>query len=347
MSEPTQAVTQGRKRIFIWGLITLAVALVFIGYLIYDHYYPSTDDAYVQAHVINIAPQVSGPVSAIYVHNYQIVKKGQPLFNIDPRPFQIAVEQARAQLELARQEVGTKEQAIEVARANVAQAQAQLVDDQKNHARTADLVRTGQVSIASGDNSYAQYKESEANLKAAQSSLQKALRDLGTPGEQNAEIQKAVSNLHQAELNLSYTHVAAPASGKLINFNARSGDMLTSGQNIFSIVEEYTWWIQANFKETDLARIQPGQAATISVDTYPLHKFKGIVQSISSGSGAAFSMLPPENATGNWVKVTQRFEVKIMFKDPGAKYPLRVGASSTVRVNTLANRENNNVMPPL
>jgi len=277
------------KNIIAWVVAAVLALSLGIGFLNYQSSHPSTDDAYVNAHIINISAQVTGPVANIYVQNNQQVTKGQVLFTIDPRPFQYAVSRAQASL---------------------ADAQAALKVAQNNVPRILTLVNTGRESLASGT--------------TAQGQLDKA----------NADVQFAQANLAQAQLNLSYTSIVAPASGTLINFNLQNGDMVNADQQVFALVDNQQWWIDANFKETDLKRIRPGELANIKIDIYPGVTFKGYVDSISIGSGAAFALLPPEDATGNWVKVTQRFPVKVVIVEPNPNYPLRVGASSDVTINT-------------
>jgi membrane fusion protein (multidrug efflux system) len=259
------------------ALIILIAIVIAYFYWRYSVLNPSTDNAYVNANVINISAQVSGPITKIYVENDKAVKKDQPLFDILPTQYQAAVDQAKAQ----------------------------KIQAENNVRRTAKLVKLGYAAQTLLD-------DANANLAAAQSALE------------------------QAELNLSFTHVTAPASGNLINFTLRVGNSLSAGNTgiLFSIIEDQVWWVDANYKETQLERIRPGQKAIITLDLYPNKKFNGKVMAISDGSGSAFSLLPPENATGNWIKVTQRFPVKIMIDDLDPQYPLRLGASATVSVKT-------------
>ncbi len=275
------------KRYWITGIIIAVIGIVI--YWRYETLYPSTDDAYVQANVVNVATQVSGPVDLIAVVDHQAVTKNQLLFTIDPLPFEIAVKQAQAQ---------------------VAQAQAQLDTQSKNTVRIVTLVRDGQLPKANGDDA-----EGQLEVDVAQLALAK-------------------QQLAQAQLNLSYTQVTAPASGYITQFTLRKGQYVVASNPLFELVENHQWWVDANFKETDLERIHPGQPAKVEVDIYPGVTFNAVVQGISAGSGAAFALLPPENATGNWVKVTQRFPVRVNIINPDPKYPLRVGASSVVTVNT-------------
>lgn len=310
------------------------VILCFYLYFKYESYYPSTDDAYVQAHIVNMAAQVSGPVAQIFVHDHQQVKKNQLLFTIDPAPFQIAVSAAKAKLKLTSQDVAGAEDAIEAAQAQLEQRKAEFNVAKKNSERMAPLLQKGFISKSEGDAIKSKLDVASAAVDAAKSQLEQAQQQLGQLGKSNAQIQAAQAHLQQAELDLAHTQITAPAEGVLVNFNLRKGAMISAGQPLFALVETALWWVDANFKETDLQRIRPQQRASIFIDLYPGVTFKGVVDQISAGSGAAFSLLPPENATGNWVKVTQRFPVRINIINPNPKYPLRVGASSSVTIDT-------------
>lgn len=325
------------------------VIIIFAGLVISSYWYwhynalhPSTDDAYVQANVVHVAAEVTGPVSAIYVQDHQHVAAGQPLFDIDPTPFIIQVARARAELKNTIQQVDAAEQAVNAAKAMVSERQAQLDNAKTTAKRYNILIKQKLTAQAEVDKANEALNVTQAELTAAQKQLAEAQAKRGDPGDNNAAIEAARASLARAELNLKHTHVVAKTTGYLVNFALRVGSMITAEQPQFAIVDNQTWWVQANFKETDLGRIKPNEAATIKLDMYPDHVFHGKVQSISSGSGASFSVLPPENATGNWVKVTQRFPVKVLILDPNPNYPLRMGASSTVTINTTKTHDNTN-----
>lgn len=318
-----------------WVLLGACCLIVGFWYWYQQKYYPSTDDAYVQANIIQIAAQVSGPVAQTFVQEHQHVHQGQLLFTLDPTPFQVAANKAAANLQYIQQQVAGAESMVQAAQALVMQRQAELDTLEKDAKRTFTLVKQGQLPKANADDTHGQLAVAKAALAAANSQLQQAKQQLGKLGVQNAQYQAAQADLKQALLNLSYTQVKAPANGVLNNFNIRSGTMVSAYTPLFNLIEEKQWWVDANFKETQLKRIHPGQKVTIELDIYPNYRYDGIVQSISSGSGAAFSLFPPENATGNWVKVTQRFPVRILITLRDRKHPLRVGASSQVTINTL------------
>lgn len=254
---------------------------------LYSNYYVSTDNAYINANIVKISPRVTGKIVNLYVDNNQYVKKGQWLLDIDPEPFQTAIDSAKAQVEIS---------------------EAHLNQATSAGKRTLELVKTKYASKQEGDNT-------EASMKVAQ-----------------AQLENAKANLAQAQLNLQYTRVAAPISGWVTNVNVQTGDVVLANQPLFIVISDEKFWTDANFKETEMSAIKPGQPAIIVTDLYPGFKFKGIVESISGGSGSAFSLLPPQNATGNWVKVTQRIPVRIRILNPDPKHQLRIGISAKVTI---------------
>ncbi len=317
-----------------WVSLGIALFLVITLWGFYNHRHPSTDDAYVNANVINVATQVSGVVETVAVSDHQKVRKGDLLFTIDPRTFQYAVDKAKANLELSTQQMKADEDAIKIAQAELDENQAQYKWANKNAWRILTLAKNGQISLADGDQAREQLEQAQAALVASQSQLLQAKQSLGTPGLNNARVLEGKSELHTAQLNLGYTRIYATADGYIDNFNLRKGSTVIAGTILFQLVDSDTWWVDANFKETQLKRIRPGQPAQIVLDTYPGVTFKGVVQSISPSSGSSFSLFPAENATGNWVKVTQRVPVKILITETKPEAPLRVGISSTVTIDT-------------
>lgn len=312
----------------------ICVMLLCYSYWRHLQRYATTDDAYVNANVVNMAAQISGPVTLLVAKNNQFVQKGQLLFTIDPKPFQITVNKAKAQLMLSKQNEAASNAAVQTAEAKILQAQAQLEVQKENVPRILTLANEGKAAKADAVVAQGKLDSAKAELAAAESESIEAKQNLGATGDANAQIQTASANLATAQLDLQHTKIYAPAAGFLTNFDIRPGTMITAGQQVFALIENKQWWITANFKETALKHILPGQKVTIKLDIYPSITFQGYVQSISFASGTVFSLLPPENATGNWVKVTQRFPVKIAFIYPNPNYPLRVGASGTVSIDT-------------
>jgi membrane fusion protein, multidrug efflux system len=323
------------RKVAKWGIaaIVLIVGVTFaIRYWIHAQHYTSTDDAYINADRTQIAAQIAGQVLHVFVRDQQHVKAGDPLFDIDPEPFQLAVAAADAQLKLARQTVAEQEAAVTAARAQLEQRRAELRNAQSNARRVRNLVAQHYTSAQNAEDAETQAATAAAAVNAARANLEQAQRALGVPGENNPSIRAAVARLNQARLDLSRTRVNAPTSGTIANLTLTAGSPVQPLVPVFALVSDHGFWVDANFKETQLHRVHPGQAATIRVDMYPSHEFKGVVQSLSGGAGSAFSLLPPENATGNWVKVTQRVPVRVRVVDPDPKRPLRIGTTATVQV---------------
>ena len=325
------------KKIANYSILALIILLLIIGgyfYWMHQKIYPNTDDAYIQAHVIDIAPQINGVIEKVFVQNQQHVTKHQLLFTIDPTPFQIALKKVQADVQNTIQQVQAAQNAVDAAIAALAQRQAQLIDTQKNYKRIMFLVKKGYYAKSGADTVTRELTVAKQAVIAAQDDLAEAKAKRGQVGDQNAQIQAAKAAVSQAILNLQYTNVYAPANGQLAQLTLQPGQTVTAYQPLFSLVEDHTWWAMANMKETHLNRVRIGQKATVQVDMYPSHLFHGVVSSISPGSGSSFALLPSENATGNWVKVTQRFPVRVEIQNPDPHFPLRIGASCTVTIDT-------------
>lgn len=316
----------------IWIIIGIACIIGLLLYWRHDTLYPSTDDAYVQANIVNVAAQVSGPIKKIYVENNQHVVKGQALLDIDPASFEISVQKAQAALDQTKQTILAETAAVASAQSLISAKASELAVAIKNRDRTMTLVRRGYATQTQADQAESNVEVAQAALKNAEDNLVQAKATLGNIGNKNTALEQATAALAQAQLDLQHTHLVAPTSGQLVNFNLWIGSIINAEQPLFELLDDQVWWVDANYKETQLERIHVGQQATIQVDMYPHDVFTGVVRSLSSGSGAAFSILPPENATGNWVKVTQRFPVRIMIQGTPTK-PLRVGASAKVTIN--------------
>jgi membrane fusion protein, multidrug efflux system len=316
--------------------IALAIVLGLIGVGIHywrqSQLYVTTDNAYVNANRVEIAAQVSGPITAIKVRDQQTIEQGALLFELDARPYELAVEAAEAQLAIARQTNSQESAAVLAANAQVAQRAAELRNAQSNEKRVRDLIRRNLISQQAAETTLTQAETAASAVKAAEANLEQARSALGEVGSLNAAVRAANANLERAKLDLEHTKVRAPTSGLIANFSLRPGSMVQRDVPLFTIISDEEYWVDANFKETELDRIAPGRKARIVVDMYRKHEFAGEVESLSAGSGAAFSLLPAQNATGNWVKVTQRVPVRVRVLDPDPKFPLRVGTTATVRV---------------
>jgi len=324
-----------RRTLVKWiaAAIALAIATTFgLRYWRDARLFTSTDNAYVQANQVEVAAQVSGPVAKVHVRDQQAVHAGDPLFDIDSSTYELALAKARAQLELARQSASQESAGVSSAEATLAQRRAEAVNARGIYQRNLQLVKSGFLSAQGIENSRTQVATADAAVKAAEANVAQARSALGQSGEQNAAVQPAAAAVKQAELDLERTHVVSPTNGLVANLSLQPGNTVQPGAPLFVVISDREYWVEANFKETELREIHPGQKATIRVDMYPDHPFSGEVQSLSGGSGAAFSLLPPQNATGNWVKVTQRVPVRIRVEDPDPRYPLRIGTTATVKV---------------
>jgi len=332
-----------QKRIFILAAAIGVGALGIWGYQRYSARYPSTEDAYVDANVVRVAPRVTGRIATLDVSNHQHVSKGDVLFNIDPVPFRFALDQADAQLALAKREVTQAQAAVASAEAEVHNRQVLLDNAKAKLERARRLAKKDYISNESVTDAEADYKSAGANLQVAQAKLEEARRQLGKPGDDNDRIVQAKALLDQSKWQLDNTTVSAACSGQISELSLQPGNVVSADKDVFVLVCNNRYWVDANYKETQLEHIHPGQPAKILVDMYPDHPFHGVVENISAAAGSVFSLLPPQNANGNWVKVIQRIPVRIRIDNPDPAYPLLVGTSSTVTIDTASKANNQHV----
>ncbi len=300
--------------------------------------YETTDDAYLLAGEAAIAANVSGPVIAIDVRDNQAVRTGDVLFRIDPRPFQIAVDAAAAQLADARAQVDARRASYQQGRSEVQAAQARLAYAIAEAARQKRL-------LAKGISSQDQYDQAalavQTGHQAVQTSTQQAESvrallsgDAAAPTERQPAVRAAQAALDRAELDLGYTIVRAPQPGVVTRVNQlQLGNYVTAARPVFTLVGQHVW-VEANFKESQLLHMRIGQPATVIVDAYPDRPLRAHVASFSPGTGNSFALLPAENATGNWVKVVQRLTVDLDFDRLPADLALHAGLSASVSIDT-------------
>jgi membrane fusion protein (multidrug efflux system) len=331
------------KRVLILVTVIIGGALGIWLYQSYSSRHPSTEDAYVDADVVRVAPRVSGRIAALNVANHQRVNKGDILFLIDQTPFRFALEQATAQLALAKREVAQAQAAVASAAAEVHNRQVLLENAKAKLERARRLAKKDYISNESVTDADADYKSAGANLQVAQAKLEEARRQLGKPDDENDRIVQANAVLDQAKWQFDNTTVSAACSGTVSELNLQPGNVVTADKDAFVLVCNDRYWVDANYKETQLEHIRPGQSAEIRVDMYPDHPFHGVVENISAAAGSVFSLLPPQNANGNWVKVIQRVPVRIRIDHPDPAYPLLVGTSTTVTINTTATNNKSKV----
>jgi len=365
----------GRRILKALGVVA-ALPLLTLGvhYVLHARAHESTDDAFIDGHIVGMSPKVASYVARVYVDDNTHVKAGDLLAELDPRDFEARLAQARANLAAATQQhraaflnarvvertagagvqqaeaaVATAERQVDGARSRLEQARAQVVSAEAEATRAAadvrryeNLLKYGAVSHQERDNAVASTDKAAADLDATRKAQQAAADTLRQQEAQLAQERARLTSaqaapdqiaqsraqadqlaaqivqyeaaVHQAELDLSYTKLYAPESGRVTRKSVEPGAYVQVGQTLFSIVPDRVW-VVANFKETQLRHMRPGQPAIVRVDAYPDRVFQGHVDSIQAGSGARFSLLPPENATGNYVKVVQRVPVKILIDE--------------------------------
>ena len=286
----------------------------------------STDDAQVKQDIVSVSPQVTGPVQQVFVRNGSQVKRGQLLYRIDPAPFRVALEQAQAQLANARLQTTQLQTQAAGTGADIVGEQANLAIKRNALGRQQALLKQGFTTRADYEDALNEVKTAEQDLADARARAANAHAALA-PGGDQPQIAQAQAAVDKARLDLERTQVRAPMDGVVENAdNLQIGQMAVTGVAMLSLVHSQTAWVEANFKEKDVGKMVPGQKARIEVDAYPGQKFDAHVQSIGAGTGSEFSLLPAQNANGNWVKVTQRVPVRIAFDGHPAK-PMIAGLS--------------------
>ena len=299
----------------------------------------STDNAYVQQDRVSVSSDVAGRIVAVKVRENQLVKPGDVLFQIDPLPYRIALEQADAAIATARVQIGALATDSGSAAADIASARADIALARATYDRQAALMKRGFTTRVSFDAAVQQVAAAEARLATANASAAKARAQVGSGSGSSglpAAVQAAMAQRDKATLELQRTSVHAPVAG-IVTQSARLqvGQMMITGLPALSIVAGKRTWIEANFKETDLNRMRVGQPATFSFDAYDGLKLRAHVQSIGAGTGSEFSVLPAQNATGNWVKVTQRVPVRIAIDETSPR-ALIAGLSARIEVDVRA-----------
>ena len=290
----------------------------------------STDDAQIKQDIVSVSPQVSGQVVQVFVRNGAHVKRGDLLFRIDPQPYRVALEQAEAQLANARLQTQVLRTTAAGTSGDIAGAEANLAIKRNALARQQALLKQGFTTRADYDDALNQVKTAETQLADARARAANASAAVA-PGEQ-PQVAQAQAAVDKAQLDLQRTDVRATMDGVIENADKlQVGQMAVLGVGMVSLVHSNNAWVEANFKEKDVGRMAPGQRATIEVDAYGSQKFEGHVQSIGAGTGSEFSLLPAQNANGNWVKVTQRVPIRIGFDGSPSK-PMIAGLSVTAKV---------------
>jgi membrane fusion protein, multidrug efflux system len=327
--------------LILWPSAVGFAVLLFVGldYFFTFMTHESTDDAFIAGHIVSIAPRIAGQVSAVHVLDNQLVRSNDLLVELDPSDYAITVAQKEsaaasqaanfrtvvAAYELMSAKITTAKASALKARADADSAGATAKKAQADFERARDLLKQNTISqqefdaqLAANAKAQADWKSAQENVDEEISKVDEAEKQLATVFAQKdmafAQLNESQTNVAAAKLNLSYTKISAPCDGRVTRKQVEAGDYLQTGQQIMSLVPADVW-VVANFKESQLKKMSPGQAATVAIDALGGRKFRGHVDSVQAGSGAQFSLLPPENATGNFVKVIQRVPVKIVFED--------------------------------
>jgi membrane fusion protein, multidrug efflux system len=326
------------RAVLLWGVPILLLAAAG-GYYFSQRGYESTDNAYVQANMTVVSADVSGRVERVLVHENTLVTRGQPLLELDAEPLRLAAAEARAKLEAAKQDVASlkaqyaeKTTELEVAKRDTSFAQ-------REYAREQELAAKHLVALSKLDDAERALQTATGHLSVLERDLLTLAARLGgdpsSSPSSHPDVRAAQAALERAQLDVQRSSVVAPRDG-IVSRLPQVGDHLDAGHPALAIVSDRDVWIEANFKETDLARLHPGQAVEVRIDTYGDRRWPGHITSIAQATGAEFAILPAQNATGNWVKIVQRIPVRIAVDQQPGDPPLRAGMSAYVRVNTRA-----------
>jgi len=326
-------------------LIVIPLLAICVGLYLYaaGGRYVTTDNAYVKANVIIISPEVSGRVTSVLVVDNQAVEANDVLLQIDSSPLEITLNRARAQMAVIRTE-------LESLRADYGETvvQEQLAKDKvryldRRYKRQRKLLKQGLSSEEKHDEAKHDLQVARREVQIIEQRVQRVLAQLAgnerLPVDQHPRYLTAQTTHDQAAVDLKATTIRAPASGIVSNMKLQVGEYAQAGKPVFSLIQNQPIWVEANLKETQLTHIQPGQQATIVVDAYPDKIWESVVSSIAPATGAEFSILPPQNASGNWVKVVQRIPINLVITDQAGGPQLRAGMTVSVRIDTRRKRE--------
>lgn len=321
----------------------LAVVIAGSYYYVIGGRFVSTENAYVKADKIAISTNVPGRVIEVLTSENNKVEAGQMLFRLNPEPFQIALNQATAKLDSIKAEIRELQAIYRQKQAELKVQQSDLAYFKTEYDRQVKLKKRGVVSQSRLDESRRNVNSTKQRILAIRQEISRALArlggDLSKQIDEHPLVQEAFAERERMALRLSWTQIRSPDSGIVTNISLEPGEFVKAGTPIFSVVATGNIWVEANLKETDLTHVKVGQDTNISIDSYPDRIWRARVESISMATGAEFSLLPPQNATGNWVKVVQRIPIKFKLLDSPYDPPLRAGMSVVVEIDTLYERE--------
>jgi len=300
--------------------------------------YVSTDNAYVKAHIVQIAPEVSGQVRRVLARDHASVAAGETLLTIESRPFRLALDSADAELDAARTLVETMRAAWRETVTELADAEARADYFQRQWQRQEELAAKGVASAVKRDESQNDARAAADRVTTVREKLRRVLTALNgnpeMPADEHAMVRDKTAARERAALDFARTNVRAPVDGVVVNLRLQQGEQVKAATPLFALVAANRPWVEANFKETELTHVRVGQKATVVLDTYPDTTWEALVESVSPATGAEFAILPPQNASGNWVKVVQRLPVKLRLLAHAGEPPLRAGTTATVSIDT-------------
>lgn len=344
-----------KRRLFSWlsrrtltrmvFLFVIPLLAICVGLYLYaaGGRYVSTDNAYVKANVIIITPEVSGRVTSVLVADNQAVEAGDVLLQLDPSLLDIELNRARAQMAVIRTELESLRADYGETVVQIQQAEDKVRYLERRYKRQRKLLKQGLSSEEKHDEAKHTLQVARREVQIIQQRVQRVLAQLAGDEvlsvEQHPRYQAAQATYDQAAIDLKATTIHAPASGIVSNMKLQVGEYAQAGKPVFSLIENYPIWIEANLKETQLTHILPGQQATIVADAYPDRVWESVISSIAPTTGAEFSILPPQNASGNWVKVVQRIPINLVITDQADGPQLRAGMTVSVRIDTHHKRE--------
>lgn len=304
--------------------------------------YISTENAYIKSHVLAVSADVSGRVVKINAQDNQLINQGDVLFRIDPQPFQLVVDAVLAQLDEVKLEIEAKKMAYRAGVQAVEESREDLRYMDQEYNRATELTKRGVGTTARRDAARHDLEMARQALKTRSDGNQMILAELGgdpkRPADKDPAYQKLLADYGMAQLDLERAVIKAPANGTASHVKLRLGEYVRAGTPVFAMVETGDIWIEANLKETQLTHVLLGQTATVIADAYPEDIYEAVVESISPATGAEFALLPPQNASGNWVKVVQRIPVRLRITAQEGRKPLRAGMTVTVTIDSQRER---------
>ncbi len=323
------------------GIVTAAavyaITLILAVYITRIYFlFPQTDDAYVRANTVGIAPHVSGPIVELPIKDNQHVKKGDLLFVVDPRPYQAELDAAVANVDLTNLQINALDNSISAAKARQAQLEADRAYDQQYLNRLIPLLPDNFVTENDVVNARTKLAAAKAAVDNARSEVERAKNELGKYGDINARRKAAEAAAYKARLNVQYCFVYAPFDGYVTNLNIAVGQYANEGREVVSLVDDREWYVMANFRETFLAHIRPGMHAEVFLLGYPNVRFQGRVEGVGwalfQDNGATVQGLPRVDPTLNWVRLAQRFPVRVTLENRDPRYPFRMGETAVVTI---------------